>query len=807
MDNRINTVLVFLVVFAPLAFGSIDIWSNMVIEVVAFSALLVWLIHRYRTEELLERVPGMLPLCLYLGWVAVQLVPLPMGVLSLVSPKAAEIYSQAAMNTSESLRNFAPITLAPRETLQELLRFSAYAAIYVSVIQCIRTRAQMRKLTASIVVVVSTVCIIGILQHYSGTTRVWWIREFSVQNFFGTFAYKNHFGAMVCLVTPLILAHYLYYRSRVNGAKGPIVKRCMYFLEARSTRRQLLYAVAIVLVVLGLGLSESRGGVCCAGLSVFLFLGFNRQQIKFSALAFIGCLIALVLLTGVGKDALQTVDYRLGKAIDYDLVTVTGRTGFWKNSKAIIRDFAITGTGAGTYYSAYPLYETTTSGILPQHAHDEYIESLVTNGVVGSVCIAWFVVAVLVATYGHFKSRRERYVRYLYSAVLAGLLSFLVHCIVELDFHVSSSVGLYFCIMLALLSASVKISQRNAKPRVGVAAIAVPRSLYLATCAALPLLLFCTLAFHGGELYAGLQFPANSTYGAALAKVGYEAREKLERGQQVLPRKERSVRELVELSSRARKAACWAPFNALYPFLNAQIQIQLHEHQEAIHQIAAAQQLQPASARYFQAASQILAEVYEIGPALENGKIALQLDPQNYAYASWYASLLLQSVKEKEALAYLSEMLALFPGKAFKTLNLYSEQGISSIGLARYVPDSITCQLALAKLYEQEGKVASAARVYRHIPNLFGQAERLEKRYFWQQYSFFMRRNQSGAALEVLRTATRYFPDDFEIRVKCAELYKEHGLMNYAREQYLSALALRPGDKDLRELALAIEVK
>ncbi len=784
MDNRINTLLLFLVVFAPLAFGSIDLWSNMVVEITAFTALLMGLAHRYRSGKPLQKVPGLLPLSLCLCWMAIQLIPLPMGVLSLVSPKAAELYTQAALNTPDGVRHFAPITIAPRETLQELLRFSAYAAIYISIIQFVRTGSQLRRLVTTIVIVVSSICIIGILQHYTGTTKVWWIREFSVQNFFGTFAYKNHFGALVCMIAPLIFALYLYYQSRSQNVGSRFFKRMKQFLTERHNRKQLLYGLAIVLVVLALGLSESRGGMLCTGLALALVIGLNRKKITSTTLASIACLVVVVLLTGVGRDALHTVDQRVGRAVDHDIGTMNGRTPFWQNSIEIFQDYFITGAGAGSFASVYPSYLNKPSGTLPQHAHNEYLESLVTNGVVGSICIAWFIAAVCIATYRDFTSRRDKYIRYLYTGMLAGAISFLVHSFMELNFHISSSVGMYFFLTLGLLCASTRISQRATRSSVTDAHIHVHKPVQVAACAVVSLLLFSTVTLQGGELYAALQFPDNTAYSAAMAKVGYEKRKTLNHAQQLLPEKERSNKELIELSSRAAKAAFWAPLNALYPYLHAQTQVQLNEYNTALPLLASAQQKEPTSALYFKTASTILAEMQQPEQAIKKGKHALRLDPGNYPYAADYAAMLLQLGMKDEAFTYVPNLLSTFPGRSYKSLALYTKQQIVPHDLAPHVPDSLAPQLALAKLYEQESNIADAAAIYNHAQNVYAQTDTLKKNFFWQPYGFFMRHNQPEKALEVLRTATHYFPDDFKIRVRCAELYQKQGLMSYGNTSW-----------------------
>ena len=101
IDRFIRGSLLFLLLFTPLAFGTVHAWAYSLMEGVVALMVLAWAFkiwfHRQAIGDApTSRVwPIALPLCLFIGFVFLQLVPLPPHVLQAISPATYEVYQKA----------------------------------------------------------------------------------------------------------------------------------------------------------------------------------------------------------------------------------------------------------------------------------------------------------------------------------------------------------------------------------------------------------------------------------------------------------------------------------------------------------------------------------------------------------------------------------------------------------------------------------------------------------------------------------------------------------------------------------------
>jgi len=101
VDRFIRALLLFLLLFTPLAFGSVHAWAYSLVEgtvalLVAAWAVRIWSLRNSGDIWFNGRVwPYALPLALFIGFVFLQMAPFPPSVLRAVSPATYELYSEA----------------------------------------------------------------------------------------------------------------------------------------------------------------------------------------------------------------------------------------------------------------------------------------------------------------------------------------------------------------------------------------------------------------------------------------------------------------------------------------------------------------------------------------------------------------------------------------------------------------------------------------------------------------------------------------------------------------------------------------
>jgi O-antigen ligase len=285
------------------------------------------------------------------------------------------------------------------------------------------------------------ISVFGILQHLTFNGKLYWFRELRYGGIpFGPFANRNHFAGFAELVLPLALV--------------PLV--------LGRVRRERLAVVGLfaVLPIAALFLSASRGGIVSffVQLSLLAYFFLRRRGLRKRLLAVAAVLLtALLLVTwlGVGQilqrfSSLQSLEVTEGKR-------AAMRKGTWR----IFLDHPLVGTGLGTLQIVYPPYETLYDGKIVNHTHNDYLEALAETGVLGGLCCTWFLVALLLKSLSRLRQNNYSFAGALQLSGMVACAGFLVHALVDFNFHIPSNLWLFF--LMAHL-ATAEIAQAPSAP-------------------------------------------------------------------------------------------------------------------------------------------------------------------------------------------------------------------------------------------------------------------------------------------------------------------------------------------------------
>jgi Zn-dependent membrane protease YugP len=94
MNSLIKYGLYFVVAFSVLAFGAAEVWAFSVVEFVVFLLVFLWFAGGLTREFLPRGAAIWIPVALFVLLVLFQMVPLPAGVLKVVSPATYELYEE-----------------------------------------------------------------------------------------------------------------------------------------------------------------------------------------------------------------------------------------------------------------------------------------------------------------------------------------------------------------------------------------------------------------------------------------------------------------------------------------------------------------------------------------------------------------------------------------------------------------------------------------------------------------------------------------------------------------------------------------
>ena len=339
-------------------------WTTLALQVGGI-ALVAWAALAPRIDEEHESRAGpvyLLLLCT-IAWILLQLVPLPPGLWTgipdrtrLADGYAILGYSQPALAVSED----------PNASLMAL--FAALPAIGAFVATD-RIRAAPRAIAVAILAGMVAGVFLSAAQLAGGGRN--WAHLYSVTNrgAVGFFANHNHMATLLLVSIPVGAALF----SSIRPSRG-----------GSSAARYAIGASLLVLVLIGIALNGSRAAfqLCVPvvlGSSALVPVGnrLKRLVLPVSAVALVGAAV-LLASNPISEDDPSTPPEL--------------RTTIWANTQQGIADSFPAGTGLGTFEQVYRHYENpadvTTRYV--NHAHNDYLETVVELGAPGLVLLVLF---------------------------------------------------------------------------------------------------------------------------------------------------------------------------------------------------------------------------------------------------------------------------------------------------------------------------------------------------------------------------------------------------------------------------------
>ncbi len=450
--------LAALLIFSPLPAASVSEWSIFVIQMAVgiLAAAYVLLEPKPAVNPqlalVLRRVR--IPTAGLFGFLALQIVPLPAGLVRLLSPGTYalhKLYDPAAAHTA-----FLTLSVAPGQTFREALEILTYFLLAYLVIRTVTHGRQIRAVIVTLVGMGVFEALYGLYELKAAHPRIlFYPKVFSPNSVTGTFVNQSHLSGYLEMIVPLALGLVI---ARMNlfsfGTKGLREKFLLWTSQGVVTN--LLLAAAVVVMALGIVNSHSRAGLIVLFFSFFLVFGlgvlaysragFRQPWIRnFIRVTFLVVLV-MALYAGIGSTIQR---FSLDNLIHED------RPLYWANAASMIGDFPFFGTGLGTFVSAYPAYEKRGGqDMLLVHAHNDYLEYLVELGVVGAVLFFGIIIYLSVQAFLAWRARRNPEAKGLALGGIVALAGMGLHTITDFNLHIPANMLLFTVVLsLTLVSA------------------------------------------------------------------------------------------------------------------------------------------------------------------------------------------------------------------------------------------------------------------------------------------------------------------------------------------------------------------
>jgi tetratricopeptide (TPR) repeat protein/O-antigen ligase len=758
-------------IFAPLAFGTVEQWSLLTVEVLIALAAIVYSIQLIKTSGSFLHVPGFIPLLLLMGWMIFQLVPLPVILVKVLSPATYQVY-KPIYDMLEGNR-WMPLTVYQKGTVQECLRIVSYILFYILTIQLLSGAERLKQTVKICSWLAIGVAVLAILQKFSSPNKIYWFRSAPLDSSpIGPWINHSQYCGYIEAIGPVVLALLLYYWP-VFSTNESLRKRIIAFFTMIGENFHIFLGIGVLIMASSVFISMSRGGIIALTFSLlFFFIILRKREPKYSNLFFAGvavCLmVSIAFLVGWGSIFERFGHTFTDGRIKFDRIPI------WQNSSEIFRDYWFAGSGFGTFINIFPNYKTIPDDFIYDHAHNDYIELLTDGGIVGFVLVAWFVIAVVREGWKMIGRRRDRYSILISIGALSGILAMLIHSVSDFNMH-NGADGVYFFFLCGLL-----VSAGNTRFQYHTQSTLLPRMSWPSK----NLLLGATLLFLGAVVVG--------QGGAMVARWKYEGVKDIYLSRQL------ADTYLQQISTTVKQAARLDPFEGMYPFLLGDVARFQGHLDKALEYYVQAGKKEPLEGAFLQRIGLMLPKEHQqfAEVLMEKGaKSTFKKDDMMLSRAEW----LLETGQREKAIEILRDGLIQKP----RLVNIVSPflQGATFTReeITAVLPLTVDAWIQYGSLLEKMGNLEEAEYFLNHALDFLEGEKNIQTRWFMHLYTFYTKQKEYEKALEVLRLGITKIPDYAPFHIRLGDYYAKEGILYRAKEEYQQALLLEPKNESVRK--------
>jgi len=361
--------------------------------------------------------------------IGVQLLPLPAAVAAALSPHASEVRSTINFSPlTQTAPSWVTLSVNPAATVIALATFVLGVLSFWVARAVFSAGGGTRLFCRALAFFATLAAAMAVLQRAIAPRTVLFLIEPDARSAspFGAFVNRNHFAAWLLLAAAPVCG-YCIARLHIHQRDGRL-RQSIGRLMSSGT---LFTAIGVFGQIGVLLMTLSRSAVAGLGVAAVTGWGLGRRRLQVErtslpgALGFIGAVLLLIVLF-VDLDGWATrLEHSFSTA-----VTPFSRVTIWRESIPVMKDFWLTGTGAGTYADAMTVYQQSRIWVGSMqrwahfnNAHSHYVQLAAEGGLLLVVPVA--AALVLIGVLGLRALRADRaemfWVRVGAAAGLAGL--------------------------------------------------------------------------------------------------------------------------------------------------------------------------------------------------------------------------------------------------------------------------------------------------------------------------------------------------------------------------------------------------
>ncbi len=399
-SSSLDPVLLYgvvgLLLFGPLAFGAVEVWSISILQLGAGVLFALWAARQVAAGELeIVGNPLFLPMLFF----------------------AILILGQLATGR----------TVYRSDTSSTALLFCAYGLLCFLVVQSLRKTSQVKALAWMLSGYGFTVALFALMQGIAPNGKLYWLRTAQSDGWiYGPYVNHNHYAGLMEMLTPI-----------------PLV---ISLTDTVSGSRKLLAALAAAVMASTIFLSGSRGGMVAFAAQMALLAAFliKRRQNWRPTLALGGFLvIALGLLAWLGGGELADRMASIHSPARAEL-SGAARLRMDRDALKMFAQKPVSGWGLGVFGEIYPQFSSFSSNLPVGMAHNDYLQLLVEMGVLGFATVLWFLLTLFRSALKKLKHWPPDTNTAVTLAAMLGISGILVHSLVDFNLQIPANAALFY---------------------------------------------------------------------------------------------------------------------------------------------------------------------------------------------------------------------------------------------------------------------------------------------------------------------------------------------------------------------------
>lgn len=445
MNKVLEWLLIAVVVGSTLAFGGVQPLAYSLVEITLFLGLLALLWHQAREGKIEIRLP-IWPI-LFAFLVLLQVIPLPTSLIVRLSP--ARFAGPAAAGWAAT-PSWATLSIYPHNTWLAWIKFLAYLSAFTLAAYVFDSRRRKSALVKALIYLGVFEAAYGAIQYLTGWQKIFtYTKQYYIEEATGTYINHNHFAGFLELTLPFVMAYVFYFfqmwmdgrrqHRAPSGAAG----------WGSAGIQSLLYLFLVLIFLVALVFSRSRGGILATAFTVFVvavLAQFRARRRAWLVGLSIFLLVAVAYGLWIGLDPVLARFEQMGEAHYFQF---EGRLSFWKDSMGLIREYPLTGIGLGDFGIAFRRFQTSWVTFFVDHAHNDYVEFATETGLVGAALLFLPMLYLLGKMIVSFLKDSRRYRPAILLGCIGSTLAILLHSITDFNLQVTSN-ALVFSVVLGI---------------------------------------------------------------------------------------------------------------------------------------------------------------------------------------------------------------------------------------------------------------------------------------------------------------------------------------------------------------------